>query len=70
MYRSSGFITDVLIAHLKPEAVINIVKTVCDHVERKSITASKTPKSMHCSYDANFKLLVIKNTQKKPAAGL
>jgi len=35
-----------------------------DTVKRKSITASKIVKSVCCSYDANFKLMAIKDAEK------
>ena len=36
-----------------------------DPIKRKTITASKLIKPVCCSYDANFKLMVIKNAEKK-----
>ena len=33
-----------------------------DHAERKGITAPKIPKSMHCGYDTNINLKVIRPT--------
>jgi hypothetical protein len=34
---------------------------VDDHVESKGTTAFQTPKSVNCSYDANFKLMLIRH---------
>jgi DNA-binding XRE family transcriptional regulator len=38
-----------------------------DHVEEKGTTAVKIAKTMHCSYDAIFKLIVIKHAQETTA---
>jgi hypothetical protein len=35
-----------------------------DRFERKGAMASQIPKSMRCSYDANFKLMVIKYVEE------
>jgi hypothetical protein len=35
-----------------------------DHFERKGAMASQIPKSMHWSYDTNFKLMVIKHAEE------
>jgi transposase-like protein len=35
-----------------------------DRFERKGAMASQIPKSMCCSYDANFKLMVIKHEEE------
>jgi transposase-like protein len=40
------------------------VKVIGDHFERKGAMASQIPKSMHWSYDANFKLTVIKHAEE------
>ena len=36
-----------------------------NHVEINATTASTIPKSMCCSYEANFKLIVIKYTHRR-----
>jgi transposase-like protein len=35
-----------------------------DRFERKGAVASQIPKSVHWSYDANFKLMVIKHAEE------
>jgi hypothetical protein len=37
---------------------------VDDHVERKGTTAFQTPKSVNCSFDANFKLMLIRYAEE------
>jgi hypothetical protein len=37
---------------------------VIDCVERKGAVASQIPESMYWSYDANFKLMVIKHVEE------
>jgi hypothetical protein len=35
-----------------------------DCTERKSAVTSQIPKSMHCSCDANFELIIIKHAEE------
>jgi hypothetical protein len=36
---------------------------MCDHVERRDVTASKMLRPIYCSYYAYFKIMVIKHTE-------
>lgn len=60
------FCYDVPKAHVRSETVLKFCKICWWSLwkARKGIRASKTPKSMLYSYNANFRLMVIKHTEE------
>jgi len=41
------------------------VKIIGDYVELKYILLCKMPKSVYCSYNANYKLMIVKHAEEK-----